>query len=586
MKFERFTQYLSRLEKISSRNEITVVLAELINELDKNEVKNAMYFLQGRVAPLYVALEFSFSEKMILRAMAKVCSKPLVEITSLFKASGDIGEFVMDLLPNYKGILDINQVFEILTQIAVTSGKNSQAYKEQSYVSLLSQVSANEAKYINRILIGNLRLGLYTKTIFDALSWAMVGDKSLRNEIETAYGVRTDLGSIADYLINNGVESLRLLKVSPGIPLAPKLVEREKDVPAILKRIPQAIVQPKLDGLRIHVHFKREGFNDIHVVNELQLISDESQQKEQVRLFSRNLESLTNMFPEIVSAAKNIHVDSFIIDGEAIAINNVTGEFMAFQETMKRKRKNDISTMVESHPIKVFAFDIMELNGEDLLLRPNSERIQILEELLTTSKSEKIIAADSTATEDPELVESLFHKYLDAGYEGIIVKNPESYYKPGSRNFDWIKLKSSIDNVDGVVLGYYLGSGDRTRFGIGALLIGSYDKAREKYVSLAKVGSGFKDSDWADIKTGLDAIKLQELPDNIIISDALRPDVIVQPKFVVEVKADIITKSKLHGDEEGYSLRFPRLKFYGRDKNPEDCTSVEEIKRMFELQAN
>ena len=593
MKFIEFVQKLEELEQTSSRLSMTDILAGLLQNCSKkgDEIMQAVYLIQGRVAPQHEPIEFSFSEKLILRAIVQEVhiSKEIVD--KVFKKAGDIGSLIEELnLPERNSGLSISDVFEKLNLIAVTSGTNSQTFKEEIYRELFKKCSNLEVKYINRILTGNLRLGLSSKTVLDSLAQISGDKKNNRIIIENAYGVRTDLGLIATLVITKGIDSMKGINVEPGTPVAPKLVEREKNSTTIFERIPDSIVQPKLDGLRVHAHYKKSGFKKFVTKKEIGFFEDKL---ETVKLFSRNLESLTDMFPDIVDAVNKlagvVNAESFIIDGEAIGIDLKTGAFLPFQETIKRRRKNDISAMSESHPVKLFTFDILELNGKDLLLKRTDERVEILRKMLEKGKSDKIIMTESTYVKSAKEIQSLFEKYVGEGYEGIIVKDVKSEYKPGTRNFDWIKLKAGSteglsDAIDGVVLGYYAGAGTRTKFGIGAILIGIYNKKDSKFYSLAKVGTGFKDADWAMIKPVLDKLKVDSIPDNVIISDSLRPDVIVVPQIVVEVEADMITKSKIHGGAEGYSLRFPRLKIFGRDKDAEGATTVEEVKRMFELQ--
>ena len=146
-----------------------------------------------------------------------------------------------------------------------------------------------------------------------------------------------------------------------------------------------------------------------------------------------------------------------------------------------------------------------------------------------------------------------------------------------------------------MVLGYYYGEGTRAKFGIGAILTGIYDSENDRFVSLAKIGTGFKDEDWAHIKATLEPLKIEKLPENMIIEKTLMPDVLVTPKIVVVIEADSISRSKIHGVStkakkadtkpiEGLSLRFPRIKVFGRDKSPQDATTVAEMQRMFALQ--
>lgn len=593
MKFIDFAKKLEQLEQTSSRLSMTDILAELLSNCSRegDEIMQSVYLIQGRVAPQHEPIEFSFSEKLIIRAIVQEVNLSEEIVNTAFKKAGDIGSLVIELnLPERKPELSVSQVFERLNEIAVTSGTNSQTFKQKMYLDLFKKCSNLEMRFVNRVLTGNLRLGLSSKTILDALAQISGDKKNNRAVIEQAYGVRTDLGLIATLVIRHGIKALGGIKVEPGTPVAPKLVEREKNPQTVFERIGDSIVQPKLDGLRVHAHFKKAGFKHFVVKDEVNMFEKEI---DTVKLFSRNLESLTNMFPDLVDAINKIgeaiKADSFVIDGEAIGIDLKTGAFLPFQETIKRRRKNDISSMRESHPVKLFTFDILELNGQDLLGKPTRDRVEILRKLLEKAKNDTIMMTQSTYVNSADEIQSLFTKYVDQGYEGIIVKDVQSLYKPGTRNFDWIKLKAGSteglsDAIDGVVLGYYTGSGTRTKFGIGAILIGVYNKDDGKYYSLAKVGTGFKDADWATIKPVLDKLKVDQIPDNVIISASLKPDVIVTPKIVVEVEADMITKSKIHGGEEGYSLRFPRLKIFGRDKDAEGATTVEEVKRMFELQ--
>jgi len=589
MKFYKLAQYLEKLTDTSSRLSMTDILAELFKNSGE-DVSKVVYLILGRVAPQYEPVEFNYSEKLIMRGIASITRIPVDKVGEAFKKAGDIGLLIDELsLPDRKPSLSVARVFEVLEKIAGTGGTNSQAIKESIYANLFRRVSNLELRFINKVLTGNLRLGLSTKTIFDGLALT-TGNKGNRSVIEQAYGVRTDLGQIAEILNTSGINSLLSLKVEAGTPVAPKLVEREKNPEAIFKRISHSIVQPKLDGLRVHAHYSKNGFKNLYEKEnaEMSLIARE---KQTVKLFSRNLESLTDMFPDLVVAVDKlgnaIKAQSFVIDGEAIGIDTKTGKFLPFQETIKRRRKNDITSMSESHPVKLFAFDILELNGKDLLNEQNTKRVDILQKILLKGMSEKIVMTETSDVIKVEQIQELFDKYVAGGYEGIIVKAIDSLYKPGSRNFDWIKLKAGsteglLDNIDGVVLGYYVGAGVRTKFGIGAILIGTYDRDEQKFYSLAKVGTGFKDLEWPRIKQDLDELKVNSVPENVVIDESLKPDVIVTPKIIAEIQADMVTKSKVHG---GYSLRFPRLKIFGRDKYAEDCTSMEEVKHLFELQS-
>lgn len=599
MLFIEFANSLDKLEKISSRNEMTEVLSQLFAKLEPNEIKNATYLLTGRVAPSYLPVEFNYSVKLLVKAIAALLKRPDTEVLAEYKALGDIGEYVAEKISDYSESnekrLTVNDVFVELEKIAFASGKNSQSEKQQIFTKLIVQLTAIEAKFIARMVVGKMRLGLSNKTIFDALSWAAKGDKSQRDLIEYAYGVSVDLGEIAKISLVDGVESLKNIHANPGTPVASKLVEREKNSEAIIERLGSCFIQPKFDGLRVQIHYNKAGFTTkSKKESKIDMFSDDGE-KETVRIFSRNLESLTDMFPDVVAAVKKLDVQNIILDGEAIGFDIDSNTFLDFQETIKRKRKYDVQQTSQDVPLQVNLFDILYLNGEDLLTEKIEQRIKKLEEVFGVEAYDKPAGmfklAETTLVKTTEELEALFNKYTSMNLEGLIAKDDDTLYKPGSRNFDWIKLKASsdkelVDTIDAVVLGYYFGKGARAKFGIGAILIGVYDKESDKYLSLTKVGTGFKDDDWALIKSTLDEYKLKKIPDNYAINKLLHPDVVILPKVVVEVEADSISISKNHGgqSEEAYSLRFPRIKKFGRDKNAQEATTVEELRQLYKLQ--
>lgn len=577
MKFRQYCEYLSQLEATSSRNEMVLTLARMLAKLNAEEVREAMYMLQGRVAPLFVPIEFNFSNKLLLRALKAL--NPNMDPERIYKDKGDIGLTAEMVSKERSNGLSIIEVFKQLKKITTTKGKNSQSGKANTFLELARQTDGLELKYIGRIVVGNLRIGLSDKTILDSLSWMLAGDKSLRPEIEYAFGVSADLGLIAEILKEKGIGGLKKLDVTVGVPLAAKLVEREKTLEAVMERFGECFIQPKYDGLRAQIHYSRKGFA-------------EGDTKEQVRIFSRSMESLTHMLPDIVKAISEFDVDSIIIDSEAIGYNAQTGEMAAFQETIKRRRKIGVDTAAQTTPLKAFCFDIMELNGKGLLKTPLQERLRLLEKTIKQNKSETIVLSETPFVKNIDELQLKFDEYVELGLEGLIAKGKDTLYDPGTRNYDWIKLKAAsqshlADTVDAVVLGYYRGTGIRAKFGIGALLIGYYDESREKFFTLAKLGTGFKDTDWIRIKKRLDEIRVEALPKNVEINKQLLPDVIVKPEVVVVVEADSISKSTLHGPpgEEGFSLRFPRLKEFDRiDKNPQHTTDSGELEKLFNLQ--
>jgi DNA ligase-1 len=331
--------------------------------------------------------------------------------------------------------------------------------------------------------------------------------------------------------------------------------------------------EPKYDGLRLQVH------------------KDDST----VMIFSRRLEDLTEMFPEVIRATmQQVKAHRAIFEGEAIVFHPETGEYRPFQITVQRKRKYGIEEMSARYPLRLFTFDLLYVDGEDLTPRPLRERRAKLEAVLPFSTDSTLSIAEQLQTSSVAELESFFLAMIEHGLEGIVAKRLDAAYHAGARNFNWVKLKRAYqeklrDTVDVVLVGYLVGRGHRARFGIGSLLGAVYDKAGDCFKTVAKIGSGLSEEQWAEMKNRLDKIAVDHCPARV--DSLLVPDIWVEPTYVVEVQADEITRSPVHtagrvGNEPGYALRFPRMIDWIReDKAPEDATSVDEILEMYRMQS-
>jgi DNA ligase-1 len=238
------------------------------------------------------------------------------------------------------------------------------------------------------------------------------------------------------------------------------------------------------------------------------------------------------------------------------------------------------------------------LDGKTLISEPYSKRRKILESIFD-HKNLKKVAPDIELIEEKkvdsaEKLKEFFLKQVADGLEGVVVKKIDAPYAAGKRNFNWIKLKRTEsgvlhDTIDVVILGYFLGHGKRAKFGIGAMLVGIYNKKKDLFQTIAKIGSGLTDEDWKKWKNEFDKISVSKKPKNVECHKELRPDVWVTPKFVAVVKADEITRSPIHtaaqdDEKEGYALRFPRLVQFRTDKAAYDATTAREIVKIYKEQ--
>jgi len=571
MEFKLFAETAFELEKTSSRLGMVDILSKLFKKADKNTIQKLIYLLQGRVAPPFEGIEVGMGEKFVERSISIATGYTEKEVESLFRKKGDLGLVAEALLEKKKQLafseqdLTVGEVFDSLIKIAKTSGEGSQEKKVKYLAELLNRASPLEGRYLVRIPLANLQLGVGDPTMMDALSVAIKGDTSLRQEIETAYNLSSDLGLVAKNLYEG---KKKLAEIKLFNPIRPALAERENDPKAILERHGTTMADLKLDGFRLQIHKKGD----------------------KVMLFSRRLENMTDSFPEVIETIKkNVKADEAIIDSEALAYNESTGELYPFQYTIQRKRKHGVEKMAEELPLHVFAFDIMYLNGESLIDLPYKKRRELLEKII---KKDGISVIENITTSDVKELESYFKKAIEIGAEGLVCKDPNSIYKAGTRGFYWIKFKRSYkgelaDTLDLVIIGYFLGKGARAEFKFGGLLCAVYDEDSDTFKSITRVGSGFSEEMMVKLRKLLEKIKVKEKPARV--DSIIEPDFWVKPMYVITVKADEITESPLHtagrkGDT-GYALRFPRMIGDIReDKKPEDATTVSEIIRMFKLQ--
>ncbi len=570
MKFAKLAESLAKLESTTKRLEMTAILGNLFKEASTEDIGPIVYLSQERLGPAFEPIDFGIGESLAAQALAKATGKDVDTIKKMYKQKGDYGVVAEKLLTNKGNTLSVKQVYDRLMAIATTSGEGTVEKKVGLLADALQKVSGKEGRYLLRIPLGRLRLGVGDPTVMEGLSWSKTGDKSLRPQIERAYNVCSDLGEVATLFKSDGVDALAKISVEAGKPVRMALAERAKSAEDIVTRLGKGAIEKKYDGFRCQIH-KQNG---------------------KVRIFSRNMEETTDMFPDVIEGIrKQVKAKSLILEGEALAYDPATDEFKPFQITMQRKRKYGIEEMSKESPLRLIAFDLLFLDGKDFTGEPYSKRHEMLEKIIT--KDDKIQVAEHLVTQDSKEIEKYFMDAITAGLEGIMAKRLDSKYQAGARNFNWIKLKRSYqghlsDTVDCVIVGYLRGRGMRARFGIGAVLIAVYDEKNDRFVTIGKVGTGFKDDEWPKLRKMLDDIAVGHKPARV--EALMQPDVWVEPKYVVEVQADELTRSPIHtagkvGDEPGYALRFPRAVHYIRlDKKAEDATTVKEITAMFKKQ--
>ncbi|MCX5922503.1 MAG: ATP-dependent DNA ligase [Candidatus Dependentiae bacterium] len=576
MHFNEVGKAFSVIEATSGRLEMTKLLADLLSKATSSEAAIICNISLGQLNAPHIGTQFNMAEKSVAKAIADLMDLSDATIMAHAKKLGDLGLVLDEGSWQSKDTLTVHHVYAALHAIEQHGGTGSQEDKIQQLRTLLSELDPVSAKYVVRIIIGKLRLGFSDMTIIDALSWMVAGDKSLRGAIEDAYNICADIGTIASVLKQDGIQAIKNMKIHMGIPIRPAAAERLPTAKAIIEKIGHCVAQPKLDGFRLQIHV------------------DKTHKAPRIHFYSRNLQDMSAMFPDIKQAIADLDVQELICEGEAIVYDQHTGSFLPFQETVKRKRKHGIEEAMTEYPLRVFIFDLLYLDGQEYMTKTHEERRTKLLNVFKSFNNDAVQVIEEKEMHTAQELEHYFTQNIASGLEGLVVKKNDSVYQPGKRNFNWIKLKRQEeghleDTLDCVILGYYAGEGKRASFGIGAFLVGVYNKREDRFETVAKIGTGLKDHDWIELRKKCDAHKVFSKPKNVVCAKDLEPDVWVAPEMVVLIRADEITMSPVHAagktaDSLGYALRFPRIMGYRLDKSPQEATTIEEIKHLYDDQ--
>src|SRR5260370_20579871 len=395
VEFARLAHTFEELEGSSSRLTLIELLTQLFRSIERlEEIEQVCCLVQGRVVPFFVALEMGMAEKSVTKSLALAYHITPEHVEALYATLGDLGLVAGQVSSEAGSVpttLSVDEVFVGLTTIAQTSGKGAIEHKSARLVDLLTHVDSVSAKYVVRILLGNLRLGLGDATVLDALEKARWNDGKKRKLLEGAYHKPSDLGLIARTLWEHPGEeeaerAVAALDIQVGKPVHSQLAERLKSAEAIIAKMGTVVAQYKYDGLRAQIH--KAG--------------------QQVTIFSRNLEDQSHMFPELIARTLTpVRAERVILDAETLAYNATSEEFLPFQETTRRRRKHGIEALAEELPLKAFVFNILYKDGVSLLDTPLAERLRILQE--TIHVDDTLMRTASHTVSDAHTLPLLFY---------------------------------------------------------------------------------------------------------------------------------------------------------------------------------
>ena len=579
MDFSIVAEIFEKMENTTKRIELTNILVELLKKTPKKIIPNAVYLLQGIIRPNFEGVELGIAEKLAIRAISKSSGLSIKKIEDDYRKVGDLGLTASNILKLKTQTtftaekITLERVYETLFKIAKLEGKGSQDLKMKHISSLLNDATPLEAKFVLKILLGTLRLGVAENTVMDALAIAFTGKKENKERIENAYNVSSDLGKVSQMVATNGIDGIKKFKISLFSPIRPMLADRVKSEKEAIKKMPELFsAEYKLDGERVQIH----------------------KQANKIILFSRRLENITQYYPDIVeNIGKSLNVHEGIFEAEIVPINENTGEFLPFQELMHRRRKYKLEQAVSQYPITVNFFDVLYFDNKDCLNLEYSERRKILEKLVNEDNFSKLVPMLLVKNENE--VGDFLENSINAGCEGLMLKTPSAPYRAGSRGSNWLKLKREYrnelgDSLDLIVIGAYFGRGRRTGL-YGTLLLGTYNPEQDNFPSICKVGTGFTDESLDQLYQILS--NNVTLKKNSRIISKMEADVWLEPELVLEIVASEITLSPIHKTgldlirkNSGFALRFP--KFTGKiryEKAVEDASTVEEVLTLYKRQS-
>ncbi len=487
----------ARLAKVGS-------LASCLGRLEPTEVGVAVAFLSGELRQRQIGVGYA-----ALRDLPPPAATPSLTITQ------------------------VDAAFE---QVGRQAGPGSQAERRRLLTDLLGRATAAEQRFLVGLLSGELRQGALDGVMAEAIARAAGVPSAL---LRRALMLRGALGAVAETALRDGAEGLRAFRLQVGRPLQPMLAQTASNIDAALERVGPAAVEWKLDGIRVQVH----------------------KQGTEVRVFTRTLDDVTARVPEVVEAVAALPAGALVLDGEVIALRP-DGRPQPFQVTAGRVgSKLDVASGRQTVPLSLFAFDLLHLDGEDLLDRPGAERQAALAAaLLEPLRMPRVV------TGDPKVAAAFLAATLERGHEGVVVKSLDAPYEAGRRGAGWLKVKP-VHTLDLVVLAAEWGHG-RRRGWLSNLHLGARDPETGGWVMLGKTFKGLTDKmlTWQ-------TERLLELA-----SDRGDWVVRVRPELVVEVAFDGVQASPRYPG--GLALRFARVLRYREDKRAEEADTIETVRAI------
>lgn len=581
MKYSELASTYEALEKTSKRLEKTYIISEFLKKTREEDLDKVILLLQGRLFPLWDETEIGVSDRLVIKAIAAATGASPEKVEAEWKKIGDLGLVAEKLVQKksqatlFSRELTVEKVFNNLRKLPTIEGSGSVDQKIKLIAELLSSAKPLEARYVVRTVLEDLRVGVGSSSIRDALVWAFFGDKIKLNydandksinpenreeynrlieAVQHAFDLKADYGEVAKMMMKKGENAFGELVLEPGNPVNVMLYPKAKNLEEAFEVVGKpAAFEYKYDGFRVQIH-RKGGV---------------------VKIFTRRLDEVTKQFPEVVEYAKEfVKAKEFILDAEAVGYDPKTGRYLPFQAISQRiKRKYDIDKMAKDLPVEVNVFDIIQHEGKGLLDVPFIERRKLLEKI-TVQHPRKLVLAKQIITDSLKEAEAFYKEALKAGEEGVMAKSLQGAYQPGRRVGYGVKVKPVMESLDLVIVGAEWGTGKRSGWLTSFVLA---CRKGDKFLEIGKVGTGFKELE----EEGVSFEELTRRLKPFIIKEEGK-EVRLKPEVIIEVEYEEIQKSPTY--ESGYALRFPRFVRLREDKGLSDVSDINLVEDLYKAQ--
>lgn len=574
MNYITLTEYYERIENSSKRLDKIDLISKLLKETDLKNIKEVILLLQGKVFANWDEQKIGVASRLVLKAINISTGISIDKAEQEWKRTGDLGLTAENLIATKKQAtlfsedLTIQKVFSNLEKLGSLEGAGTVGRKVQLIAELMTSAKSNEAKYITRTILGDLRVGASTGTLRDAIVKAYFPDEYENRDSETkerfkelvaliqhAYDLTNDFGEVVLITLEKGEAGLKEVSLVTGKPVNPMLFPKAKDPEdGFTVTGKPAMLEYKYDGFRVQAH--KNG--------------------DKVDLFTRRLEKVTIQFPEVVDRIKkHVKAEKCILDSEVLGFEKDTGRMLPFQQISQRiRRKHDIDDLVKKVPVVMVIFDMLQINDQSLLTENFEKRRELLEKTVDVQKGE-IELSQMIKSGDVKEAEQFYQAALFAGHEGMMMKSLSAGYKPGARIGYAVKVKPVLEPLDLAIVGAEWGKGKRTGW-LTSFILACRSNSGD-FIEMGKVGTGIKELDNEDAEedTTVTFKKFTEMLKPLVISES-GTTIKVKPEVIVEVDYEEIQKSSNY--RSGYALRFPRIKRIRDDlKEPSYISDVERI---------